>query len=48
MAKKAKLLTTHPAASYELTKGADKNLTLKINDPEAFWSISKYLVVRVW
>ena len=48
MAKKAKLLTTHPAASYELTTGAENNHTLTIHDPEAFWSISKYLVVRVW
>lgn len=48
MAKKARLLTNHPTSSYELTKGADGNLTLKINDPKAFWSISKYLVIRVW
>lgn len=48
MSKKAKLLTNHPTASYKLTKGEDKNLILKINDPKAFWSISKYLVIRVW
>ena len=46
-AKRAKLLTTHPAGSYELTKDDDKQLTLCVLDPEAFWSVSRYLVIQV-
>lgn len=42
-AKKAKLATTHPAGSYRM-EGGDK---LVITDANAFWSISKYLVVVV-
>lgn len=41
MAKKARLATSHPAGSYKL-EGADK---LIITDPNAFWSLSKYLVI---
>ncbi|MBK9176678.1 MAG: hypothetical protein IPM46_10165 [Flavobacteriales bacterium] len=43
-AKKAKLATAHPAGSYRLEEGAEK---LVITDPNAFWSLSKYLVVVV-
>lgn len=46
-AKRAKLLTDHPASSYKLSKGADKKLVLEILDQELFWSHSKVLVVRV-
>lgn len=46
-AKKAKLLSTHPEGSYELTEGADKMMTLTINDPQSFWSLTKYLVVNI-
>ncbi len=42
LAKKARLLTTHPPGSYRLDGGADK---LVITDPKAFWGASKYLVV---
>ena len=45
--KSAKLLTTHPASSYVLERGDDKKYTLRIVDPTAFWSMSKYLVVLV-
>lgn len=45
--KSAKLLTTHPSSSYVLEKGADKKYTLRITDANAFWSVSKYLVVLV-
>ncbi len=48
MSKKAEVLTNHPAGTYELVKGADNMLTLKINNATKFWSISKYLVIRVW
>ncbi len=44
MGKKAKLATSHPAGSYTFEGGAEK---LVIKDPNAFWSMSKYLVVVV-
>ncbi|WP_329904389.1 hypothetical protein [Porphyromonas pogonae] len=47
MSKKAKLLTIHPASSYELVRGNDKMLTLSIKDPKAFWSSTKILIVEV-
>ncbi len=43
-AKKAKLATNHPAGSYRFEDGANK---LVILDANAFWSLSKYLVVVV-
>ncbi len=46
--KKAQLLTNHPEASYSLAKDVKDMLSIQIKDPVAFWSISKYLVVRVW
>jgi len=45
--KSAKVLTTHPVDSYTLIKGANDEYTLRIKDPSAFWSVSKYLVIRV-
>ena len=46
-AKKAKVLTNHPAGSYELATDAEKKLVLKIKDVNNFWSIGRYLVVEV-
>ncbi len=46
-AKKAELLTTHPAGSYELVKDAKGQLVLKITNPNQFWSVSRYLVIQV-
>ena len=46
-AKHAQLLTTHPAGSYEFVKDADKLLTLNVLDFEAFWSVSRYMVIQV-
>lgn len=46
-AKHAQLLTTHPAGSYEFTKDDTKQLTLNILDFEAFWSVSRYMVIQV-
>ena len=43
----ADVLTTHPAGTYSLEEDGKGQLTLKINNPEAFWSISKYLVIQV-
>lgn len=45
-AKHAKLLTTHPEGSYEFSRDEDKQLTLSIVDADAFWSISRYLVIQ--
>ena len=43
----AKLLTAHPASSYTLQPDANKQYILRINNPQQFWSTSKYLVVLV-
>lgn len=45
--KSAKLLTAHPSASYSLTQDASGQYILRINNPQQFWSTSKYLVVLV-
>ena len=45
--KRVKLLTTHPAGSYTLDKDTHEQYTLRITDPDAFWSVSHYLVVSV-
>lgn len=42
--KKADLVTTHPAGSYELV-GNGKVEKIKILNPDKFWSVSKYLVI---
>lgn len=45
--KHAELLTDHPEGSYMLLKDGKGLYSLSINDPDKFWSISKYLVIRV-
>ncbi|MBR3390342.1 MAG: TonB-dependent receptor plug domain-containing protein, partial [Prevotella sp.] len=45
--KSAKLLTAHPSASYSLIQDASGQYILRINNPQQFWSTSKYLVVLV-
>lgn len=45
--KSAKLMTNHPAGSYSLEKDAQGQYTLRITDPQMFWSVSKYLVITV-
>lgn len=45
--KSANILTAHPASSYTLDRDANKQYVLRINDPQLFWSTSKYLVVQV-
>ena len=45
--KRAELLTTHPAGSYELVKDDKGQLTLKITNPTDFLCISRYLVIQV-
>ena len=45
--KSAKLLTNHPSGSYTLLKDSKGEYTLRITDAYKFWSVSKYLVVKV-
>lgn len=45
--KSAKLMTNHPAGSYTLDKDAQGQYTLRITNPQSFWSVSKYLVITV-
>lgn len=45
--KSAKLATNHPAGSYSLDKDAQGQYTLRITNPQSFWSVSKYLVIIV-
>ena len=45
--KDAKILTPMPESSYELVKGIDKKITLVIKDKAAFWSQSKFLVIKI-
>ncbi len=46
-AKKAKLVTTHPAGSYKIEGADGKAEKLVITNVEEFWSASKYLVIVV-
>ena len=45
--KRATIITTHPEDSYEIVEDENKSKVLNIKDKEAFWSISKYLVVSI-
>ena len=45
--KDAQLLTAHPEGTYELVKDDKDQLTLKITNPNKFWSVSRYLVIEV-
>lgn len=45
--KNVKVLTTHPSSTYTLVRDANKQYTLRITNPQSFWSTSKYLVVLV-
>ncbi|MBO4612046.1 MAG: hypothetical protein J5671_02625 [Bacteroidaceae bacterium] len=45
--KSAQLLTTHPAGSYTLQKDSKGEYVLRIVEANKFWSVSKYLVIRV-
>ncbi|MDQ3111402.1 MAG: hypothetical protein M3R17_16065 [Bacteroidota bacterium] len=46
-AKKAKLITTHPAGSFKIEGADDRADKIVILDAEKFWSVSKYLVIVV-
>lgn len=45
--KSARILTMHPSSSYTLQRDANKQYVLRINNPQLFWSTSKYLVIVV-
>ena len=45
--KSAKVLTSHPSNSYNLSKDVNGQYVLRVTDPNTFWSTSKYLVVQV-
>ena len=46
-ASKATVKTNHPKGTFNFFKDSDGNLTLEINNPDLFWSLSKYLVIEV-
>ncbi len=45
--KSAKLLTSHPAGSYNMQRDMSNQFVLHITNPQSFWSTSKYLVILV-
>jgi hypothetical protein len=45
--KNAKIMSSHPLDSYNMVPGEDKNITIEITNPSKFWSVSKYLVVKI-
>lgn len=45
--KSAKILTNHPASAYTLKPDNNNQYVLRINNPQQFWSTSKYLVILV-
>ncbi|MCX6285341.1 MAG: hypothetical protein NTW31_14035 [Bacteroidetes bacterium] len=47
LSKKAKILSSHPTASYKFTGDKKVIQSLQILDYKAFWSNSKYLVIMV-
>lgn len=42
---KIKILTNHPQDSYEIT-GDSRNKTIRLLNPEKFWSLTNYLVIQ--
>ena len=46
-AKKGKLISKHPAGTYEFVTDASGEVELQILDPKNFWSLTKYLVIEV-
>ena len=46
--KNAKLISEHPAGSYEFIRDKDKKIeSVEIKDPALFWKNSKYAVVEI-
>ena len=46
-AKKAEVVSKHPSGTYQIIKGTDGKVSLVIDDTDKFWSLTKYLVVKV-
>jgi chromosome segregation ATPase len=46
-AKKAKVLSEHPKASYTLDKDTNGQIVVNISDYKKFWSLTSYLVIEV-
>jgi uncharacterized coiled-coil protein SlyX len=46
-AAKAKLITEHPAGSYEFVEDKGQIASLEIKDADRFWKYSKYMVLEV-
>jgi chromosome segregation ATPase len=46
-ARRGRLISKHPAGSYEFVNDANRRVELRILDPANFWSLTKYLVVLV-
>jgi len=44
---KPKIMTQMPADSYEIVSHGDKTSTLHIKNVDKFWSVSKYLVIKL-
>lgn len=45
--RKAEVLSNMPEDSYHYEEQADRSLNLVVDDPTAFWSVTRYLVVQV-
>lgn len=45
--KHAELLTTHPEGSWYTEEDNEGKLTFVIADPASFWSVSRYMVIKV-
>jgi hypothetical protein len=46
--KNAKLISEHPATSYQIIRDIDKKVeSIEITDPVQFWKVSKYAVVEL-
>ena len=43
---KAEILTNQPAGSYVISQG-NGHKVLRITNPQAFWSLSNYLVIKI-
>ncbi len=45
--KNVKIMSKHPSNSYSLLKDSKGEYTLRITNPTEFWSLTKYLVIKV-
>ena len=45
--KKGKVLTNQPADSYQIVEAPNGNKVLKITNPDRFWNVSNFLIVKI-